>query len=449
MTCDLIMEWLDDYLDNQLDEHNRITFEKHLSECETCQMLVEDLRSMKEVMQDMPLMALPTDFNETLHDKLLVAAEEVKAAQQQQKKIIAFPVKMKHFVKYAGAAAAVVVVAASAAQLNGSFWWNQNNQNEASYEIANAGGPGEVPPATYNMAADQAAGDMAGGTDGSSTLAASAPDTGQGAPQVMGKVAAPMSSPAPQEAAATDTSRMATAFSGRDLIRSGDINLKVAKFEVFYQDIEKIMAEAGGYVESSYSGMTPYYEGTKLIGSQLTGSVVLRIPSQQFPMVFDRIKAMGEVQSSQQNIVDVTSQISDMKANLDNLKARETRLRELMKEAKNVTEVMTVERELGTVRTQIDQLEAGLKQQTQQVSLSTLYVNVQESPEVGSQFESIDGNLFERAKQALIKNINSGIRLFEMGFVALIAWLPVLMILGIAGFGITKTKSYKKWRQKK
>ena len=69
-TCDLIIEWLDDYLDGTLSEDHRATFEAHLKSCDTCQSLVLDLQSMKEVLSDMPLMALPTDFNETLHEKI-------------------------------------------------------------------------------------------------------------------------------------------------------------------------------------------------------------------------------------------------------------------------------------------------------------------------------------------------------------------------------------------
>ncbi len=431
MTCDLILEWLDDYFEDQLDEQNREKFEQHVKTCSDCQMLIEDFKSMKEVMFEMPLAALPNDFNESLHEKLLVAAEEMKAEQKPRKKIITFPVKMKKTFQYIGAAAAVVIVVASTVQLKDSFWWNQNASNQVSYELKNAGGPEEVPPMTVDtstsdavmpeIAATMTYGDNSGGTASTDTT---------------------VNTPNP-------TPTVALAESGRMLIRSGDVTLEVANFENFYKKVEAMTQEAGGYIESSYSGKSPFYENNRLAGSQLSGSVVLRIPSEKFKVVFEQVKGLGVLQASQQNVQDVTTQITDMTAQVENLKVRETRLRDLMKQAKNVTEVMLVERELSNVRIQIDQTEGQLKQQKSQVSLSTLYVNVQERPEIGGQVEKIDGNLFEKAKQAFIKNINIGIRWMEAGVIWFVAWSPVILIVGILALGLTKKYYNKNWRQKK
>lgn len=444
MTCDLMMEWLDDYLDDQLDPQNRAKFEEHLAQCKECQALVEDLISMKEVMLGMPMMALPTDFNETLHEKLLVAAQELKFEEKsnvnRNKKILQFPFNSKKTIQLVGAAAAIVIVVASGAQLKNSFWWNQTANDQATYEMANTGN-GELfgaPQDGSGAVADQAVGNEA--------LAKTMAPPATTASNTNADAAAVTAAPAPT---GTPAAQDVNAMAGRDIIKTGNISIKVANFEKFYAAVQANMTLVGGYVESSYSGMTPYYDNNKVIGNQLTGSVVLRIPSKEFAAVFESVKKMGTVESSQSNIQDITMQLSDLKASIHNLVVRETRLQELMKMAKNVTEVMQVERELSAVRTQIDQLESSLKIQSNQVSLSTLYINVQESPEVGSEFQKIDGNLFERAKQALIKNINSGIRLFEMLFVAIVAWLPVIAIVGILALIIPKSKTYKKWRNRK
>lgn len=449
----MIIEWLDDYFEDQLDEKNRAQFEKHLETCKDCQMLVDDFISMKEVMSEMPLMALPTDFNEELHKKLLVAAEEIKTKQKQSKNVVPFPMKMKKTFQYMGAAAAILLVVASGVQLKNNFWWNQGG-GQTEYGLRDAGGPADMPPltegaktapspnpvATYNLPGDSV-------TEATNQSAETPPvevtftDSADGA--------AADASGVTEQAKTTTPNEGSGAASGRMLISTGDVTLKVAKYEVFYKAIEVLVKENGGYVESSYSGKSPLYENNKLIGSQLAGNVTLRVPSTQFQRVFEKVKTLGEVEASQQNVQDVTTQITDMTARVENLKVRETRLRDLMKQAKNVTEVMSVERELSNVRIQIDQLEGNLKQQKQQVSLSTLYVNVQESPEIGGQFQKFDGNLFERAKHALIKNINTGINLVEMVLIAIVAWSPVILIIGLVVLGLTKTHYYKNWRQKK
>ena len=441
MTCDLIFDWIDDYLDNQLDAHNRAQFEQHLETCNECKMLVEDFVSMREVMSEMPLLAVPNGFNESLHEKLLIAAEEIKAENKSNHKVLAFPVKMKQTFRYVGAAAAIVLVVASGLQLKDQFWWQQPVGEEASFQLKNAGGPAEVPP----MSMDTSTSDTV--MPEAANVTADAGANGGAATDANLMKAAP--TPSPQAPAPVVQSTAPAAEAGRQLIHSGDVTLEVGNYDVFYQKIEKMTAEAGGYVESSYSGKSPFYENNKLVGSQLSGSLVLRIPSVQFKAMFDQVKTLGVLQSSQQNVQDVTTQITDMNANIQNLKVRETRLRELMQQAKNVMEVMAVETELSNVRTQIDSIEAQLKQQMNQVSLSTLYVNVQEKPEIGGQFQKIDGNLFERAKQALIGNINRGVILLEVLLIALVAWSPVILVLIILTFIGTKTTYYKKWRQKK
>lgn len=438
MKCDLIMEWLDDYFEGQLDAANQTKFEAHLSKCESCQMLVEDYKCMKEVMLDMPLMALPKDFNESLHTKLLVAAEELKAekAKKNSNKVIQFPLNFKNAIKFVSLAAAVLLVVATSVTLKDNLWWNTQNTEQTS---SDSGGQnalfGVAPPGTPDMATGQTEGGV------SNTMA----------DQSLSKSMAPPTTPpvtAPQPTAQTSAQPM-DAQSSRELIKSGEISLKVADFEKFYSSVEAIMNQTGGYVESSFSGLTPYYENGKMINSQLSGNIVLRVPSNQFTTIFETVKKMGVLQTSQHNIQDVTTQISDLNAALENLKVRETRLRELMKQGKTVTEIMEVERELGTVRTQIDQLASNLKLQKQQVSLSTIYINVQESPEVGGQVKTLDSNLFERAKQALIKNINIAVSAAEILFIAFIAWLPVIIIMALAVFGFSKTHYYRKWRNKK
>ncbi len=441
MKCDLIIEWLDDYFEGQLDVANQTKFEAHLSKCESCQMLVEDYKCMKEVMLDMPLMALPKDFNESLHTKLLVAAEELKAEKAKNEKnnsnkIIQFPLNFKNAIKFVSLAAAVLLVVATSVTLKDNLWWNTQNTEQAS---SDSGGQnalfGVAPPGTPDMTTGQTEGGVINTT----------------ADQALSKSMAPPTTPpvtAPQPTAQTSAQPMDNQ-SGRELIKSGEISLKVADFEKFYSSVEAIMNQTGGYVESSFSGLTPYYENGKMINSQLSGNIVLRVPSNQFTTLFETVKKMGVLQTSQHNIQDVTTQISDLNAALENLKVRETRLRELMKQGKTVTEIMEVERELGTVRTQIDQLASNLKLQKQQVSLSTLYINVQESPEVGGQVKTLDSNLFERAKQALIKNINIAVSGAEILFIAFIAWLPVIIIMLLAVFGFSKTHYYRKWRHKK
>lgn len=449
-TCDLIIEWLDDYLDGTLSNENLLVFEAHLDGCENCQSLVTDLQSMREVLSEMPLVALPTDFNESLHQKLVMAAEEMKKAstsddhhKQSKKynKLIPFP--SKRIMPYVGLAAAFAIFVGAGSQLQNALWWNQGSE-VASFDAAgsmnrsipessaNMAGAEAPVTATYDLSSEGAS-VASGGVNTDSGVA-----NAKSAPQVTFT-----------DGSSVQTSTPVLANSGRDLIRTGDISLKVGRIDQFTLDLQALIESAGGYIESSFTAVSPYYQNEKEAGTQLGASIVLRIPSDQFVAVFDGIKKMGELNSAQQGVQDITSQLSDLKASLSNLEVREKRLQALMNEAKNVTEVMAVEKELSAVRTQIDQIAGQIKLQSQQVSLSTLYISVQENPEIANQFKAIDGNLWQQAVSALVRNINKAVVMLEKVFVFAVSWFPAVVVAILGYLGIKQTKTYKNWRIKK
>lgn len=431
-TCDLVIDWLDEYLEDTLDTENKKTFDAHLKACPACQSLVSDLQGMKEVLSDMPLVALPADFNETLHEKLVLASEEIKSNSKTASKNKIIPFQSKKVMPFVGLAAAFALFVGAGSQLENALWWHSPSSEQVAYDMASGVEGGSLESANM-VTAPQAESTTA--MVGSSKMAvAPTTQTADGS--------APVST-----YGQTTTALDATA--NRDLIRTGDVSLKVANIDQFTLDLQALIKESGGYVESSYSAVSPYYLNDKEVGSQLGINLVIRIPSTEFTALFDGVKKMGELTSSQQNVVDVTSQLTDLRASLENLKVREDRLKSLMAQAKNVTEVMAVEKELSSVRTQIDQLSASLKSQTQQVSLSTLYINAQESPEVANQFQSLDTNLWGKAVQGLVKNVNIAIRLLEQLFILVVAWLPAIVLLGLGTLGLSKTKTYKNWRTKK
>ena len=110
-----------------------------------------------------------------------------------------------------------------------------------------------------------------------------------------------------------------------------------------------------------------------------SGSVVLRVPTDQFDAARKDLATLGEVRSEQLKGEDVGAELVDLDARLRNLRAQEESLRSLMDKAANVPETMQVQQNLFGVRSQIEQLAAQEARLKDAVAMATIRVALAES----------------------------------------------------------------------
>ncbi|OQX50337.1 MAG: hypothetical protein B5M53_12715 [Candidatus Cloacimonas sp. 4484_209] len=83
----------------------------------------------------------------------------------------------------------------------------------------------------------------------------------------------------------------------------------------------------------------------------------MRIPEEYFSNVFEELKTLGKVKSTDTNREDVTKRYMDLESRLNNKKAEEKRYLEILEEAKNVEEILKVESYLSRTREEIERLQ--------------------------------------------------------------------------------------------
>ena len=111
--------------------------------------------------------------------------------------------------------------------------------------------------------------------------------------------------------------------------------------------------------------------------------LVMRIPSTGFESFIDALDDVGDVENVAVSGRDVTEQLIDWQARLDNLIALRDRLRLHMDRATNVEELVLVERELARVQSEIDSLSGRLDSTRDAVALSRLTVTLREGTRLG------------------------------------------------------------------
>ncbi len=165
----------------------------------------------------------------------------------------------------------------------------------------------------------------------------------------------------------------------RKIIRSGTLELEVDSFEKSSHAVDAVLKDTGGYVASSTT--------QKLPNGKVRGEITVRVPAERFDEALARLRELGDVKNQSLGAQDVTKQYVDLESQLRNKRTLEERLLELLKKSKgNVKELLEVEKELGTVRAAIEQIEGEFKYLSHRIALSTLTLRLAEK-EIGQPFE--------------------------------------------------------------
>jgi hypothetical protein len=204
------------------------------------------------------------------------------------------------------------------------------------------------------------------------------------------------------------------------IIKTGEITLEVGNVGEALGRVRAMAVELGGYVGGSQAGTL-----------EDRATLTLRIPAASFEDALARLHEMdAEVVTEATREQDVTGQVVDLQARIDNLEASEASYRELVARAERVEDILAVQSRLDEVRGQIEQLTAQLAALEGQAALSTLTVTlVPAATPVQTTAETFDpGEQLAEALAALVA-IGQGLLggLIWFGIV----WLPVLLVLAI------------------
>jgi hypothetical protein len=152
----------------------------------------------------------------------------------------------------------------------------------------------------------------------------------------------------------------------RKIIRTGELRYEVGDLDAARGQVLKLVGASGGYVEG---------DDRNDRGSAIDLSLRVRIPADRFDAFLTGLKGLGELLDQHISATDVTAQWVDVEARLSAKRTVEERFLAIVDQAKTVTEVLEVERELGNVRAEIESMEAQLKALKDQVGMSTLTIN--------------------------------------------------------------------------
>jgi hypothetical protein len=222
-----------------------------------------------------------------------------------------------------------------------------------------------------------------------------------------------------------------TALTAR-IIKTASISVEVKQdsFEDRFQQATMIAGRHRGYVSSSRSAQAEHRSGT----------LVLRVPADQFEAALGELKALGTVKDEEISGQDVTSQFVDLQARLRNWEAQETVLLGLMARATTIDDSINVQRNLQDVQLAIEEIRGQLQALSDQADYSTITLAVSE---VGAVIEKPKGRIslgraWHEALHGFVAVIAAVV--IGLGYLVPIALMGLALFLGWLGFRRARTR---------
>lgn len=176
----------------------------------------------------------------------------------------------------------------------------------------------------------------------------------------------------------------------RKLIKTGSVNIEVDNFDSIENSVFTFARNYGGYITNTWMSDTNY-------------SAEIKIPCDKFDQAMNHADSLGKVKSRSQNANDVTDQYYDLESRINSKKILRDKLEGYLKKASSIEELMSIERELNSVISDLESMEGRMKRLSNQIDYSTIILNIYlpagyvdtgfDWPDIGEDFKEIGYNI--------------------------------------------------------
>lgn len=206
---------------------------------------------------------------------------------------------------------------------------------------------------------------------------------------------------------------------GAKLIRTVYLSLDTENFEDVVTLVEQKTNQAGGYIQSSE--LYDYSYGRNQ-------DIVVRIPYEKVDEFLDGIDVYGTITHKSDYIEDVTLQYSDVETHIENLETQHKRLLELLEQAENLEDIITLNEQLTTVETELDSYKKQIRNYDNLISYSTVSISIREQEYVTPTEDRTIGGRITSGLAETMYNLKT---FFSNLLVWFVVSLPVLLIIAV------------------
>ena len=209
------------------------------------------------------------------------------------------------------------------------------------------------------------------------------------------------------------------------LVRKVWLEAEIETMDPLLEDVSKRLTELEGYVESRNVYNGSQYGGKRYRSAELT----LRIPADKLDQFISQVSEKANIVSNRETAEDITLTYVATESRVNALRTEQTRLMELLAEAKNMGDLLQIEDRLTQVRAELEKLESQLLVYENMVDYGTVYLTVREVTE----YTVVDEpeTVWERIKAGFVQSLKDLGDFFVELFVFVVVGLPYFVILGV------------------
>lgn len=200
----------------------------------------------------------------------------------------------------------------------------------------------------------------------------------------------------------------------RQIIRNAQVRMRVSDFAASGNVIEQAVRQLGGQINSSNETKTD---------NSIENALLIRVPAARLDALLTAVlKQSIYTDAKTITLEDVTRRYVDVEARIRSKKAVEETYLRLLKQARNVGDVLKVEEQLAHIREEREVQEVELKQLKNDVSLSILNLTYYQQTEVALRPE-------EPVYAQIGRNLTDGFRLIGDVVVGVFYFVPLGLVI--------------------
>jgi len=161
----------------------------------------------------------------------------------------------------------------------------------------------------------------------------------------------------------------------RMVIRTAQLSVEVSDMESALTHARAIASQAGGFVSASNTHVERSDNQDRMVAD-----LTLQVRSESADSAMSDLRALGKVTSESSGSQDVTDEYVDLDSNLRNLQASETAILKLMDKATQISDVLSLQRELTNVRGQIERIQGRKKYLERRTDMATITLSLRLPP---------------------------------------------------------------------
>ena len=257
--------------------------------------------------------------------------------------------------------------------------------------------------------------------------------------------------PVVEESTTTDTSTPTEDYlASQKLIYSARFEIESLEFEKAQQNINALIEQYEGFIasnsvrDSSHNWYVSDYTKTK---GTLTQEMTVRIPSEHYNEFVNGMAAIGKVMRKTENVQNITTQYNDTATTIESLKIQEARLLEMMASCYSIDDMISVERRLSEVQSELEMYKTQLNRYDADVKFSTVTIVLSEVREYSPTYE--EKNFFERLYDHIDDVIHDFGYFLEDLLYFIIALIPYALLIVVIVIPIRKTIRNKKEKKRR